>query len=76
MPEPLSREVFEVWRQADEKFKEQLQSHMETQASINLRVESRLSSLETYRQTDAVKLGIFSTVVSAIIGALAAIWRN
>lgn len=74
--EPLSREVFDVWRESDAKFKEQLLSHVETQAQINIKVEGRLASLETYRQTDAVKLGIFSTVVSAIIGALAAVWRH
>jgi hypothetical protein len=74
--EPLSREVFEVWRDEDKRFKEQLLSHVETQAQLNLRIESRLSSLETYRQTDAVKLGIFSTIVSAIIGAFVSFWRH
>jgi hypothetical protein len=74
--EPLSKDVFEEWRKHDEQFKEEVREHLRAQMLMNLDHTTRIVALETYRANDAIKLGIFSTFVSAIFGTVAALWRH
>lgn len=76
MPEALSREVFDAWKEADEQFKADMREHILLQLKLNLDLHGRTVALETYRANDAIKLGIFSTFVSALFGTVAALWRH
>jgi hypothetical protein len=76
MEQPLSQAVFDVWKEGDERFKQDMRDHIAAQTKVNFDYHGRIVSLETFRQNDAIKLGIFSTFVSAVFGALAAMWRN
>jgi hypothetical protein len=74
--EPLSKDVFEEWRKHDEQFKEEVREHLRAQLVMNIDHTSRIVSLETFRQNDVIKLGIFSTFTSAVFGFVASMWRH
>lgn len=76
MATPLSREVWEQWKESDEQHKQRLEKFMDSQQDLNTDIERRLTQLETFRQTDAVKLGIFASIISSLAGAIVAWWRH
>lgn len=75
MNEALTQREFDGWREQDDEFKKDMRGFISTQTAVNLNVHGRVTSLETARQQDAIKLGIFSTVVSGVGAVLAALWR-
>lgn len=70
----LSLQAFELWRQEHDKKMDRLLSiteqHITTAADKNTHIEHRLTTLETHREHAVVGLGIFTAVVSAVVGGL------
>lgn len=70
MSEPLSQQSFDLWREDDTAFKRRIETFIENQHRVNLNQENRTTALEEYRRRDAVRLGVFSSLVSAVIGGV------
>jgi hypothetical protein len=72
--EPLSQREFDLWREADEEFKRAVLKHVEAQVALNLASEQRLTKLETHREHAIISLGIFTSLVAAIVGGMAGLF--
>lgn len=76
MGQPLSQDVFEVWKESDDEFKREMREHIAMQLRVNQDTHGRVVALETYRKSDIVRLGLFSSIISAMAGAFAMLWRH
>jgi hypothetical protein len=69
--DPLSQREFDTWRESDEAFKREMRDHILVQTTTNLAVEGRVTSLETHREHAIIGIGIFSSIISTIVGSIA-----
>lgn len=72
---PLDKQTFDVWREQDDRFKDEIRTHIRTQNSINLDYEGRIAVVEVVQKDAKAKLTNrtvwLSAIVAAIVGALA-----
>lgn len=73
---PLDKQTFDVWREQDDRFKDEIRTHIRTQNSINLDYEGRIAVVEVVQKQVGTKLDRrttwLSAIVAAVVGALAA----
>jgi hypothetical protein len=72
----LSQDVFDTWKEADDQFKEEIRAYLIAQTAVNKDIHGRVVALETERKNDVIKLGIWSSFISAVFGFLVALWRH
>lgn len=67
---PLTQREFDTWRETDEQFKNQMLGFCRTQTELNLRIEGRMSTIESKQEdTDATikrRTGLITALASAI----------
>lgn len=72
---PLQQETFDVWRDGDDQFKQQILEHMRAQTLHNLASEKRLATVEeklAAQERRGTWISVFvSTIVSGVVGGLA-----
>jgi len=71
----LDKQTFDVWRETDDAFKNEMRQHIMAQHTINLDVEGRLATVQAtqadYDKTVTKRTTWLSGVVAAVIGAVA-----
>jgi hypothetical protein len=68
--EHLTTREFDSWRQDHDKKVDAILAFIEEQQRRALETENRITQLETHREHAIIGLGIFSSVISAIVGGL------
>lgn len=72
----LDQQTFNVWREADDQFKDEIRQHIRAQQTINLDFEGRISTVAESQRTAGEQMNKrvtwLSAVISAIVGALTA----
>lgn len=66
----LQQETFDVWREADEQFKQQLLDHMREQTLLNLKTAERMATVEEKQATQERRGAWVSGIVSAVVGGI------
>ena len=79
----LTQREFDTWRQGDDAFKQQVLTHLQQQASVNLDVEGRVSTMEAnvakVEASGSRRTTWLSAIVSAIVSGLVGLfvgWRS
>lgn len=72
----LTTREFDKWSEADSEFKKQLREHIQTQIDINLHSEGRLAALEEYKNNATMRVGVLSSLVSAVVGGIVGLFSG
>jgi hypothetical protein len=66
----LDQETFNVWREGDDRFKQAIQAHVESQTTLNLALTERLTRVEEQQKSADKRAATWSSVISSIAGAI------
>ena len=75
-PQYLTTREFDSWRVDHDQRIESILAFMESIQSRDFSTENRITALETHREHAIIGLGIFSSVISAIVGGLVALFAS
>lgn len=80
MSEPLTQREFELWREGDAEFKQQLLAHVQEQVKLNISVAQRLSTVEAKQEecenSVSRRTTWISSLVAAAVGGVVAWWTG
>ena len=75
-PQYLTTREFDGWRNDHDEKIDRIIAFMESIQTRDLGTENRITTLETHREHAIIGLGIFSSVISAIVGGLVALFAS
>jgi len=71
-PQYLTTREFDSWRVEHDRKVDAILAASELRQERDIKTEGRITTLETHREHAIIGLGIFSSVISAIVGGLVA----
>jgi hypothetical protein len=74
MEQPLSQREFDLWREADNDFKQQVLTHVQGQIALNLQSEGRMKAIEIRQDSSERRATLVATGFSTVMAALAALF--
>lgn len=73
MTEPLTKDTFDVWRESDNQFKDEMRGFITIQTALNLATEKRMSAVETKQEDTDATIKRRTAYIAALTGALVSI---